>query len=196
MPGIEASSMRPAAKSGSRRGLCPRFPVRARKAGGPAPLPGLSVVVPGGSGPHLRADASFSRETESAQASLPRCGLGSPSCQTTRAVQRSIMLPGGILPASLAYEALQAELGDRVHAVAKELEVYRDPLPPAGFTLDVEVAGILRCAEEVGFDRFHLVGYSGRRGIEPCVCGDASRSPQEPGAARAGLDRERGPQPR
>jgi pimeloyl-ACP methyl ester carboxylesterase len=71
------------------------------------------------------------------------------------------MLPGGVLPASLAYEALLKELGDEVHAVAKELEVYRDDVPPAGFTLDVEVAGILRCSEEVGFDRFHLLGYSG-----------------------------------
>src|SRR2546430_1757260 len=71
------------------------------------------------------------------------------------------MLPGGVLPASLAYEALQKELGDGVHALAKELEVYGGDLPPAGFTLDVEVDGILRCAEEVGFDRFHLVGYSG-----------------------------------
>ena len=75
------------------------------------------------------------------------------------------MLPGGVLPASLAYEALQGELGDRVHAVAKELEVYMGDRPPVGFTHDVEVAGILRCAKEVGFDRFHLVGYSavGRR---------------------------------
>jgi pimeloyl-ACP methyl ester carboxylesterase len=72
-----------------------------------------------------------------------------------------IMLPGGVLPASLAYEALQDELGDGVNAVATELEVYRGDLPPAGFTLDVEVAGILRCAEEAGFERFHLVGYSG-----------------------------------
>ncbi len=71
------------------------------------------------------------------------------------------MLPGGVLPASLAYEALQKELGGGVHAVAKELEIYEDDLPPAGFTLDLEVAGILRCAEEVGFERFHLVGYSG-----------------------------------
>ena len=70
------------------------------------------------------------------------------------------MLPGGVLPASLAYEALSKELGDEVHAVAKELEVYRGDLPSAGFTLDVEVAGILRCAEEAGFDRLHLVGYS------------------------------------
>jgi pimeloyl-ACP methyl ester carboxylesterase len=71
-----------------------------------------------------------------------------------------IMLPGGVLPAALAYEALQKELGDGVHALAKELEVYRGDLPPVGFTLDVEVAGILRCANEAGFDRFHLVGYS------------------------------------
>jgi pimeloyl-ACP methyl ester carboxylesterase len=71
------------------------------------------------------------------------------------------MLPGGVLPASLAYEALLEELGDEVHAVAKELEVYAGDRPPAGYTLDVEVAGILRCAEEEGFDRFHLVGYSG-----------------------------------
>ena len=70
------------------------------------------------------------------------------------------MLPGGVLPASLAYEALQSELSNHVHAVAKELEVYRVARPPAGFTLDVEVAGILRCAEEAGFEHFHLVGYS------------------------------------
>jgi pimeloyl-ACP methyl ester carboxylesterase len=72
-----------------------------------------------------------------------------------------IMLPGAVLPASLAYEALQEELGDSVNAIAKELEVYRRDSPPAGFTLGVEVDGILRCAEEGGFDRFHLVGYSG-----------------------------------
>jgi pimeloyl-ACP methyl ester carboxylesterase len=71
------------------------------------------------------------------------------------------MLPGGVLPASLAYEALQGEFGAGVHAVAKELEVYQDDFPPVDFTLDAEVAGILRCAEQVGFDRFHLVGYSG-----------------------------------
>jgi pimeloyl-ACP methyl ester carboxylesterase len=71
------------------------------------------------------------------------------------------MLPGGVLPASLAYEALLKELGGEVHAVAKDLDLYGGDLPPAGYTLDVEVAGILRCAEEVGFDRFHLVGYSG-----------------------------------
>jgi pimeloyl-ACP methyl ester carboxylesterase len=72
-----------------------------------------------------------------------------------------ILLPGGVLPASLAYEALLKELGDGVRAVTKELEVYAADRPPPGYTLDVEVDGILRTAEEAGFDRFHLVGYSG-----------------------------------
>lgn len=72
-----------------------------------------------------------------------------------------ILLPGGVLPAALAYEALLKELGDGVHAVAKDLELYGGERPPAGYTLDVEIGGILRCAESIGFDRFHLVGYSG-----------------------------------
>jgi pimeloyl-ACP methyl ester carboxylesterase len=71
-----------------------------------------------------------------------------------------IFLPGGVLPAALAYEALLEELGDEVHGIAKELDVYRSETPPPGYALDVEVAGIQRCAEEVGFERFHLVGYS------------------------------------
>ncbi len=107
------------------------------------------------------------------------------------------MLPGGVLPASLAYEALLKELGDGVNAVAKELEVYAGEAPPTGFTLEVEVGGILRCAEEVGFERFHLVGYSGGGAsslafaaghpdrlkslalLEPAWAGNESLSPDE-----------------
>jgi len=74
---------------------------------------------------------------------------------------RVILLPGGVLPATPAYEGLLVALGDRVDAVAKDLEVYADERPPPGFGLDVEVDGILREAEARGFDRFHLVGYSG-----------------------------------
>src|SRR5262245_64069861 len=70
------------------------------------------------------------------------------------------MLPGGVLPTPLAYEALQREFGHQAHTVAKELDIYGSDLSPVDFTLDVEVAGILRCAKEVGFDRFHVVGYS------------------------------------
>jgi pimeloyl-ACP methyl ester carboxylesterase len=51
-------------------------------------------------------------------------------------------------------------LGDRIEAVAKDLEVYAQERPPVGFGLGTEVEGILREADARGFDRFHLVGYS------------------------------------
>ncbi len=72
-----------------------------------------------------------------------------------------ILLPGGVMPAELAYGALLEVLGDDVDAVAKELEIYAGPEPPPGYTLEDEINGILRSARSAGFDRFHLVGYSG-----------------------------------
>jgi pimeloyl-ACP methyl ester carboxylesterase len=72
-----------------------------------------------------------------------------------------VLLPGGVLPAALAYPALVAALGDGFECVPKELEVYAGPELPSGFGLDTEVEGIARVAKESGFDRFHLVGYSG-----------------------------------
>src|SRR5205809_2324412 len=74
---------------------------------------------------------------------------------------QAILLPGGVMPADLAYGALLEALGDDVHAIAKDLEVYRGPEPPPGYTLDHEVEGVLRTAREADFERFHLVGYSG-----------------------------------
>jgi pimeloyl-ACP methyl ester carboxylesterase len=71
------------------------------------------------------------------------------------------MLPGAVLPPEVAYEALLAALGDDVEAVAKGLELYRGPGPPPGYALDTEVDGIRQAARAAGFDRFHLVGYSG-----------------------------------
>ena len=71
-----------------------------------------------------------------------------------------VLLPGGLLPADLAYAALLQVLGERVDAVAKDLEVYAGEHPPPDFSLGTEVDGILRTAAEHGFDRFHLVGYS------------------------------------
>jgi pimeloyl-ACP methyl ester carboxylesterase len=73
----------------------------------------------------------------------------------------AILLPGGVMPADLAYGSLLEALGDDVEAIAKDLEVYAGPEPPPDYTLDNEVAGVLRTAQEAGFDRFHLVGYSG-----------------------------------
>jgi pimeloyl-ACP methyl ester carboxylesterase len=72
-----------------------------------------------------------------------------------------ILLPGGVMPAQPAYGDLIAALGSDVEAEAKELEMYAGSEPPPGYTLDTEVDGILRVAREAGFDRFHLVGYSG-----------------------------------
>jgi pimeloyl-ACP methyl ester carboxylesterase len=65
------------------------------------------------------------------------------------------------MPADLAYGALIDALGEDVEAVAKDLEVYADPEPPADYTLEYEVDGVLRAARDAGFERFHLVGYSG-----------------------------------
>jgi pimeloyl-ACP methyl ester carboxylesterase len=66
-----------------------------------------------------------------------------------------------VLPADLAYGALLEALGDEVEAVAKELEIYAGEEPPLNYALDVEVEGVLQAAEASGFERFHLVGYSG-----------------------------------
>ncbi len=72
-----------------------------------------------------------------------------------------MLLPGAVLPAEAAYAALLHVLGERVDAVAKDLEVYAGEQPPQDYGLDTEVAGILREADCRGFERFHLVGYSG-----------------------------------
>jgi pimeloyl-ACP methyl ester carboxylesterase len=52
-------------------------------------------------------------------------------------------------------------LGEGVDAVAKDLDVYAKDEPPPDFSLDTEIEGVLRVADVRGFDRFHLIGYSG-----------------------------------
>jgi pimeloyl-ACP methyl ester carboxylesterase len=74
---------------------------------------------------------------------------------------RAILLPGAVLPADLAYTPLVEALGHNVQAVPKELELYKGEEPPAGWTLDTEVDGVLREADARGWQTFHLVGYSG-----------------------------------
>jgi pimeloyl-ACP methyl ester carboxylesterase len=73
---------------------------------------------------------------------------------------QAILVPGGVLPAAPAYSALVAALGPSVDARFKDLEIYAQGHPPAGGFLDNEVDGILAFADEAGFGRFHLVGYS------------------------------------
>jgi pimeloyl-ACP methyl ester carboxylesterase len=65
------------------------------------------------------------------------------------------------LPAEPAYAKLREVLGERVEAVAKDLELYAGAQPPPGYSLGNEVEGLLRECDKRGFDRFHLVGYSG-----------------------------------
>ena len=73
----------------------------------------------------------------------------------------AILLPGGIMPAELAYADLLAAFDDDVHARPKELEVYLGPdVPPPGYTEGTEIEGVDRVAGEANLDRFHLVGYS------------------------------------
>ena len=74
---------------------------------------------------------------------------------------RVILLPGSVLPGDLAYGPLLAALGSEVDAVVKELEVYATPEAPPDYTVELEVEGVLRAADERGWKRFHLAGYSG-----------------------------------
>jgi pimeloyl-ACP methyl ester carboxylesterase len=71
-----------------------------------------------------------------------------------------LLLPGGVMPAGPAYAALLSELGPDIDALPKELEVYAGDAPPPDYSLAIEVLGITRVADDAGFDRFHLVGYS------------------------------------
>jgi pimeloyl-ACP methyl ester carboxylesterase len=75
--------------------------------------------------------------------------------------RRVMLLPGIVLPAEVAYAALIAALTSDVEPVAKDLEVYGTPEPPDDYSLDLEVAGVLREAGARGWGRFHLLGYSG-----------------------------------
>jgi pimeloyl-ACP methyl ester carboxylesterase len=71
-----------------------------------------------------------------------------------------LFVPGGIMPAEMAYGPLLELIGAEIDPIAKELEVYATDQPPANFGLELEVAGIRRAGEAAGWERFHLVGYS------------------------------------
>ena len=120
--------------------------------------------------------------------------------------REAILLPGVVLPAELAYGGLLEALGEEVQAIAKDLELYAGQAPPPDYTLEHEVDGVLRAADDAGFDRFHLVGYSagGASGVafsashperllslallEPAWMGNEDLGPEEQ-AVRAELDR-------
>lgn len=74
-------------------------------------------------------------------------------------VNNVIFLPGIIAPAAQRYERLLHHL-DGVNALVKDLEVYREDVPPNGYSIATEVEGVLRLADLAGLERFHLYGHS------------------------------------
>lgn len=74
------------------------------------------------------------------------------------------------MPAELAYADLRRALGADVDAIANDHAVYAGDVPPADYSLDLEVETVLRAADEREFERFHLVGYSGGGAIALVLC--------------------------
>jgi pimeloyl-ACP methyl ester carboxylesterase len=72
-----------------------------------------------------------------------------------------IGLPGGVMPAGMRYAALASALGEDTQFRFKDLEVYAGEEPPAAYSIELEIEALARFADSLGFDRFHLVGYSG-----------------------------------
>jgi pimeloyl-ACP methyl ester carboxylesterase len=82
-----------------------------------------------------------------------------------------VALPGGVMPAAQRYATLAAALGPDVELHTKDLEVYSEPQPPAGYSIQMEVAAVTRFADALGLDRFHLLGYSGGGYVSLAVAG-------------------------
>ena len=102
---------------------------------------------------------------------------------------RVVLLPGAVLPAEPRTRRCFTCSGAR-RCCRKGPRVYADDRPPHGFNLGIEAAGVLREADAHGFDRFHLVGYSGG-GASALSSQPSMRAAPEPGAAGTGLGGER-----
>ena len=83
---------------------------------------------------------------------------------------QAILLPGAVMPAELAYPDLVRALGTDVDARLKEHDLYASSEPPAGWGMETEVEAVRRVADEAGFERFHLVGYSAGGAIAIAFC--------------------------
>src|SRR5829696_2302975 len=83
-----------------------------------------------------------------------------------------LFLPGIVAPAATRYAPLLAELPG-VHGVPKDLELYRETVPPEAYSIVTEVEGIDRAVDDEDFDRFHLYGHSAGGAIawptSPCT---------------------------
>ena len=70
-----------------------------------------------------------------------------------------VLLPGILVPARARFAALMAALDGR-EPWPEELEVRAGDAPPAGYTVDDEVAGLSAFLDERGVGRVHLYGHS------------------------------------
>jgi pimeloyl-ACP methyl ester carboxylesterase len=86
-----------------------------------------------------------------------------------------VCLPGGVAPAAQRYAPLVAGVGDSADIHLKDLEVYSDAVPPADYSVEMELAGVDRFADSRGLSRFHLVGYSGGGFISLAYAGTRPR---------------------
>jgi len=74
---------------------------------------------------------------------------------------RVICVPGSVAPAAQRYKPLVDGVAGEAELHLKDLEVYREPKPPADYSIGEELNAVDRLADGLGLDRFHLVGYSG-----------------------------------
>jgi pimeloyl-ACP methyl ester carboxylesterase len=81
-----------------------------------------------------------------------------------------VFLPGGVTPVAASYAPLLTELGTEIDPVLKDLEVYSGDEPPAGYSIQTEVDGLLRAVDAAGRATFHLVGFSGGGAVALAFC--------------------------
>ncbi|HEX6487368.1 MAG TPA: alpha/beta hydrolase [Candidatus Dormibacteraeota bacterium] len=72
-----------------------------------------------------------------------------------------LALPGGVNPAALRYAHLSQALAGEVELHTKDLEVYAGEAPPPDYSVAQEVDALAAFADSLGFERFHLLAYSG-----------------------------------
>jgi pimeloyl-ACP methyl ester carboxylesterase len=72
-----------------------------------------------------------------------------------------ICIPGSVAPAAQRYKPLIDNVGDAADLYLKDVEVYREATPPAGYSIDEELNAIDAFADSKRLQRFHLLGYSG-----------------------------------
>src|SRR2546425_9016522 len=71
-----------------------------------------------------------------------------------------ICIPGSVAPAAQRYAALTTAVGHKADLHLKELEVYSGSVPPANYSIEMELAGLDRLAGSLRLQHFHLFGYS------------------------------------